>query len=723
MSEAIHFEVDDGIATLSLDVAGKPMNVVTPAFKRELAECIERVANDAGIRGVIVASRRDSFMAGADLKSLATVFEQPLTVEEMLMEHSDFSKMLRRLETCGKPVVAAINGTALGAGLELCLACHRRIAADNPRALLGLPEVTVGLLPGAGGIQRLIRLIGIEKAVPLLTQGTKFDPRYALDQGIVHAVVEPARLMTEARNWLLSRPSCEQPWDRKDFRIPGGGIGAARMGELFASATALTARATQRNYPAPIAILSAVYEGSVVPIDAALRIESRYFVSLLRNPVARNMTRTMFINKGAADKLVRRPEGVPASRVERLGIVGAGMMGAGIAYVSARGGMNVILLDATIDKAEGGKEYSRKLMAGAVEKGKATQEEMRAVLDRIKTTADYSDLAACTLVIEAVFEERAIKADVTRKTDAVVPAGAVLASNTSTLPITGLAEAARKPENFIGLHFFSPVDRMPLVEVILGKRTSPEALAKALDYVQQIRKTPIVVNDRRGFYTSRVFATYTNEGMSLLKDGVHPALIENAAKQAGMAVGPLAVSDEVTLELIYKVDRQARADLGKDYTPGSATDVVVKMYELKRWGKRSDGGFYEYPPGQRKMLWPKLAELFPRAATQPIVEECKRRLLYIQALESARCYFERVLTSPADADIGSILGWGFPVWTGGTLSLIETVGVEKFVAECDRLASAHGERFRPPESLRDMARGDGRFHERSELSKHGSAAR
>lgn len=721
MSEAVHFEVSEGIATLWLDVEGKPMNVVTPAFQRELAECVERVADDVGIFGAIVASRRDSFLAGADLKWLATVFEQRLTVQEMLVEHSDLSKTLRRLETCGKPFVAAINGTALGAGLELGLACHRRIVAENPRTLIGLPEVTVGLLPGAGGIQRLIRLIGIEKAVPLLTQGTKLDPRAALDLGIMHAIVEPSQLMAEARNWLTTRPPSQQPWDRKGFQVPGGSITAPRIADFFASATALAARATQRNYPAPIAILSAVYEGSAVPIDAALRIESCYFVSLLRDPVARNMTRTLFINKGAAEKLARRPQGVAKSRIERLGVLGAGMMGAGIAYVSARAGLHAVLLDSTLQKAEAGKDYSRKLLQAAVEKGRATPEDMRAVLDRIQPAVDYADLAACPLVIEAVFEDRAIKANVTRQTDAVVPTSAVLASNTSTLPIAGLAAAARRPENFIGLHFFSPVDRMPLVEVIVGKRTSPETLARALDYVQQIRKTPIVVNDSRGFYTSRVFATYTNEGMSLLQDGVHPALIENAAKQAGMAVGPLAVSDEVTLELLYKVNRQAREDLGKDYAPLSAIDVVLKMYEIERWGRRSGGGFYEYPLGQRKTLWPKLAELFPRAAAQPAVEHCKQRLLYIQALESARCYFERVITQPEDADIGSILGWGFPSWTGGTLSLIETVGVSSFVAACDRLADGHGARFAVPEPLRDMARRNEVFHERHDSPAHAVA--
>jgi 3-hydroxyacyl-CoA dehydrogenase/enoyl-CoA hydratase/3-hydroxybutyryl-CoA epimerase len=481
--------------------------------------------------------------------------------------------------------------------------------------------------------------------------------------------------------------------------------------QVFMAGTAMTAKATQHNYPAPVAILSCVFEGTIVPIDLGLRIESKYFTSLFEDPVARNMVRTLFVNKQAADKLARRPEGVEKSSVTRLGMLGAGMMGAGIAHVSAMAGIDVVLLDTSDEKAEKGKDYSRSLLQKRIDKGKMDAEAARVILERIQTTTDYAALSGCELVIEAVFEHRDIKADVTGKADAVMSDDSVFASNTSTLPITGLATKFSDPTRFIGLHFFSPVDRMPLVEVILGEQTSDECTAKALDYVKQIRKTPILVNDSRGFYTSRVFGTYTNEGMALLQDGVNPALIENAARQAGMAVGPLAVSDEVTLELQHKVINQSLEDMGDDYNVPSAVAVVETMYEtLERWGKRFGKGFYDYPDGGKKRLWPGLSEHWPLADEQPDVEEVERRLLYIQAIETARCIEEGVLTHPADGDIGSIFGWGFPAWSGGTLSLIETVGVSEFVAECDRMASEYGPRFEVPPALRALAESGGTYY-------------
>jgi 3-hydroxyacyl-CoA dehydrogenase/enoyl-CoA hydratase/3-hydroxybutyryl-CoA epimerase len=716
-SQAIRVEVDaDGIATVTIDLPGRSMNVITPALTAELAATVDRIAGDATIRAAIITSGKPAFIAGADLMDIVNIYGSGVSGPELMREISRYSGALRKLETSGKPVAAAINGTALGGGLELCLASHYRVLADDPKAVVGLPEVQVGLLPGAGGTQRLPRLIGIQPALELMTQGTHVEPAKARALGIVHALAPAADVVAAARRWLKESPDAVQPWDKKGFRWPGG-AGAMHPGAMqtFMAGNALIADKTQHNYPAPISILSAVYEGSIVPFDTGLKIEARYFTRLLLDPVYRNMTRTLFINKGAAEKLVRRPAGVPKSKVTRLGMLGAGMMGAGIAYVSARAGMEVVLLDTTREAADKGKDYSRGLLQKRVDQGRGTVAEMEAILARIHPTADYADLKGCELVVEAVFESREIKADVTRKTEAVVADTAVFASNTSTLPITGLAEASARPANFIGLHFFSPVDKMPLVEIIVGRRTSAETLARALDYVAQIRKTPIVVNDSRGFYTSRVFMTYCNEGMALLQEGVLPALIENAGRQAGMPVGPLAVHDEVSLELSVKIYQQTRKDLGESYAGPSAIAVALKFAEeLGRKGKKYGKGFYEYPaPGQkdgRKQLWSGIAQVYQPAARQPSVEEVKKRLLYIQALESYRCLEEGVVTEPADADLGSILGWGYPPWTGGTLSFIETVGLAAFVAGCDRLAEACGPRFRVPDSLRARAARDERFY-------------
>ncbi len=705
-SNAISIDVDkQGIATLTIDMPDRSMNVITPELTAELTAAVDRILGDSAIKSAIITSGKPAFIAGADLMGIVTLYGSGVTGLELMREISNYSAVLRKLETGGKPIAAAINGTALGGGLELCLACHFRVLSDDLKAVVGLPEVQVGLLPGAGGTQRLPRLIGIQPALELMTQGTHVAPAKAKALGIVHALAPASELLNVARRWLTQAADPVQPWDKKGFRWPGG-AGALHPGvqQTFMAGSALIADKTQHNYPSPIAILSAVYEGSIVPFDTGLKIEARYFTSLLMNPVYRNMTRTLFINKGAADKLVRRPAGVPKSSVTRLGMLGAGMMGAGIAYVSARAGMDVVLLDGTREAADKGKDYSRALLQKRVGQGRTAQAEMDAIMARIHPTTDYADLKGCELVIEAVFESRDIKADVTRKTEAVIPETAIFASNTSTLPITGLAEASKRPASFIGLHFFSPVDKMPLVEVILGKKTSDDALARALDYVQQIRKTPIVVNDSRGFYTSRVFMTYANEGMALLQEGVLPALIENAGKQAGMPVGPLAVHDEVSIELSAKIYQQTLADLGDTYTGPSAIAVALKFAEeLDRKGKKAGKGFYEYPKDGKKYLWPGLAAAYPPAAKQPDVAEVKKRLLYVQALETVRCLDEGVVTEPADADIGSILGWGYPPWTGGTLSYIETIGLKAFVAESDRLAAAYGPRFEVPESLRERA--------------------
>jgi 3-hydroxyacyl-CoA dehydrogenase/enoyl-CoA hydratase/3-hydroxybutyryl-CoA epimerase len=699
-----HFNLavdDDGIALITMDSPGRSMNVFAPDVERELAQIVDRVVSDAAIKGAIITSGKSSFLAGYDLTELVQGFERNETALQAYEGGRDLTLLFRRMETSGKPWVAAINGLALGGGFEVCLACHYRVMTDDPKAFVGLPEVKVGLLPGAGGTQRMPRLAGIANSLPYLLEGGNISAAEAKKLNLVNEVVPASELLAAAKRWLLGTPSTVQPWDQKGFKVPGGaGFGNAAVAMTFTGATALVAKKTQHNYPAPAAILSCVYEGTILPIDKGLEVESKYFATLVTGPVARNLIRTMFVNKGNADKLSVRPAGVPASQVRKLGILGAGMMGAGVAYVSAMAGMDVVLIDSTIEAAEKGKAYSAKLLAKEVEKGRRKPEQAETILARITPTVDYSLLEGADLVIEAVFENREIKADVTARAEAVIPATSVFASNTSTLPITGLAKASQRPKQFIGIHFFSPVEKMPLVEIIVGKQTSDATLARALDYVGQLRKTPIVVNDSRGFYTSRCFGTYTSEGQTMLAEGVDPALIESAGKLAGMPVGPLAVTDEVSIELQYKVESQSRADLGPKYKERASWPVIRHFVEdLQRPGRKGGAGFYDYPEGGKKKLWDGLRKEYPQLDKQPSAEELKTRLLYIQALESARCYEEGVLRSVHEADLGSILGWGFPAYTGGTLSFIDTVGPAKFVAECKRLAKLYGERFKPTKGL------------------------
>jgi 3-hydroxyacyl-CoA dehydrogenase/enoyl-CoA hydratase/3-hydroxybutyryl-CoA epimerase len=556
------------------------------------------------------------------------------------------------------------------------------------------------------------------------TEGKHIAPEKALEMGFVDEVVEPGKEVAAAKAWVQTTDTNDAPWDRKGFKVPGGaGLMHPAAIQTQVVGTALMQKMTNHNYPAPLAIMSATYEGSVLPMDKALDVESKYFTQLLMDPTSRNMTRTLFLNKGAADKLVRRPEGPEKRPVTKLGILGAGMMGAGVAYVSAYAGMQVVLLDTSQDNAEKGKDYSRNLLQKRIDRGRMDADKAADILERIQTTTSYDDLAGCELVIEAVFEDVDIKADVTAKTEAVIAADSIFASNTSTLPITGLAKASQRPAQFIGIHFFSPVDKMPLVEVIVGEKTGDVAIAQALDYIQQIRKTPIVVNDSRGFYTSRVFGTYSKEGITMLAEGINPALIENVAKQGGMPVGPLAVTDEVTLELSHHVMTQTKKALGDAYVSSAADDVISKFVEdLDRKGKRFGKGFYDYPEGEKKRLWPGLAEHYPRAEEQPNPEEILKRILYVQAIETVRCLDEGVLTHPADADIGSIFGWGFPPHTGGTISFIETEGLKQFVSEADRLAQTYGERFAVPESLRSMSEKGETFYQLAEQEEQRPAA-
>ncbi|MBM3392932.1 MAG: 3-hydroxyacyl-CoA dehydrogenase, partial [Betaproteobacteria bacterium] len=691
----------EGIATLEWDLPGRSQNVLNEQSMAAFAQAAQKALANPAVKGILVASAKADFIAGGDLEMLLKANDAQVMSDNL----KEWHKLFRTLETSGKPVAAALNGTTLGGGLELALACHYRVASDNPKARFGFPEVTLGLLPGAGGTQRAPRLMGIQAALLFLTEGKRIKAQDALKQGLIHAVVPAGTEREATRAWLLEQAGkggkTLQPWDQKGFRIPGGGVMTPGGMQTFMAGNAMLREKTQGNYPAPKHILSCVFEGLQTDIDTGLAIETRYFVSLVRSPEAKNMIRSLFFFMQDANKLARRPKDVPTQKFTKIGMLGAGMMGAGIAHAAASAGLEVALLDSTQENAEGGKAYSAKLLQKRVAKSQLTQDGAAAILARIRPTTDYADLAGCELVVEAVFEDRALKADVTKKTEAVISKDAIFASNTSTLPITGLAEASGRPANFIGLHFFSPADRMPLVEIILGKQTSPATLARSMDFVRAIGKTPIVVNDARGFYTSRVFGTYLSEGMALLQEGVTPALIDNAGRLAGMPVGPLALADEVSLELVHKIARQTRADLGDQYVPRAADQVAALMVEkLNRLGRKSGHGFYEYPAEAKKHLWPGLVEHFPARTEQPSLEQVVERLMLIQSLETVRCLDEGVLTSPQDADVGAILGWGYPPFRGGPIGQIHTMGVANFIAACDRLAEQCGERFRPSESLR-----------------------
>jgi 3-hydroxyacyl-CoA dehydrogenase / enoyl-CoA hydratase / 3-hydroxybutyryl-CoA epimerase len=709
----------DGIVTLTWDMPGRSMNVLSHAAISEYVAAAEEAIADASVKGVVVTSAKPAFIAGADLSMLQSqtshaskAGSRPEAVAKTVFDNlMAFNLALRRIEKGGKPFVAAINGLALGGGLEVCLACHHRVVADDPSIQLGLVEAKVGLMPGAGGTQRMPRLMGAMVALPLMLEGRTIAPAAALKGGLVHKVVPAADLIKEAKAYITAGGKAMQPWDEKGFKITGGDPYGPAGSQLFVACNAMLHAKTMGNYPAPEAILSAVYEGLLVPIDAALRIEARYMTKVMMHPASRNMIRSLFINMQKANKLERRPKGVPPAKLDKIGVLGAGMMGAGIAYVTALGGLDVVLIDRSVEAAERGKSHSAKLLAKQVERGRMEQQAADTILARIAPATSYDGLRDADLVIEAVFEDRSIKADVTQKSATVLPPHATFASNTSTLPITGLAEAWRDAATFVGVHFFSPVDKMQLVEIIRGKKTSDATLAVAMDYVKRIKKTPIVVNDSRGFYTSRVFATYTREGMLMLAEGIKPALIENAGKMTGMPMPPLALSDEVALDLIYKINKQTAQDMGKDYQPSDADDLIEKMVtKLGRLGKKAGKGFYDYPADGKKHLWTDLTRLAPRAAEQPSVDELKRRFLYVQALETARCYEEKVLSAPEDADVGAILGWGFAPWSGGPLSLIDTIGAQEFVRECNRLAQAHGPRFAPNSLLLRMAEKGATFY-------------
>lgn len=700
---------DDNIVILTIQQSRK-MNVLDEHFSNDLEKIAQSFIEDKDSKGLIITSDKDSFIVGADIDQFANI-QSPKQAFDFV-EH--FKKVLRSLETCGKPVVAALTGTALGGGLEVALGCHYRIAVDQPNAKYGLPEVKLGLLPGGGGTQRLMRLVGMQKALELMTQGTKLTTQAAHQLGIIDAVVtDKTSLIEQAKQWIHEHPTAQQPWDAKGFKIPQGNALTPQNAQMLSIAPAMANQKSHGNYPAITHILSCVFEGSLVDIDTGLALESRYFVACAMSQVSKNMIGTLWHQLNSINKGQSRPKSIPPYQTKKVGVLGAGMMGAGIAYVSAKAGIDVVLLDTTMENADKGKMYSENLLDKAIAKGRSNDSKKQSLLDKIQTTTDYADLADCDLVIEAVFEDRDIKAKCTQQTEAVTASDAIFASNTSTLPITGLAKASGRPKQFIGLHFFSPVDKMPLVEIIRGEQTDETTLAKAFDYVLQIGKTPIVVNDSRGFYTSRVFATYITEGSAMLSEGVHPRLIEVAGIKSGMPVGPLALQDEVSLGLMLHINEQTKKDLqkeGKEMPHHPADSVVELMGKTHgRLGKKVGKGFYDYPEGGEKQLWSGLSNLFPVADTQPTQQELIDRFMFIQANETARCYEENVINSIADANIGSIFGWGFAPHHGGTLQFINAYGVDNFVARSQQLAERYGERFAPAQVLVAMAKAHKEF--------------
>ena len=708
MSQAIRYEKgQDRIVVLTIDLPGQSANTMNALYREAMADCVARLqAEKNSIAGVIITSAKKTFFAGGDLNELIKVDRPQATA--FYNRVLSLKSQLRTLETIGKPVVAAINGAALGGGWEICLACHHRIALDDPSLQLGLPEVTLGLLPGGGGVVRMVRMLGIEKALPYLLEGKKLAPQKALQAGLIDDLASDREaLLNKARTWIKANPTAVQRWDVKGFQIPGGTPSNPKVAQMLAIAPSILRSKTQGTLPAPEKILCAAVEGAQVDFDTAQLIETRYFTELVTGQVAKNLIGTFWFQLNQINAGGSRPEGFAPYVTKKVGVLGAGMMGAGIAFVSASAGVDVVLKDVNLAAADRGKAHSAALLDKKVARRQISVEHRQTVLARIHTTDNDADLAGCDLIIEAVFEDRELKAKVSSAAQNVVGADALIASNTSTLPISGLATAVADPSKFIGLHFFSPVEKMPLVEIIKGARTSDETLARGFDFVLQIRKTPIVVNDSRGFFTSRVFGTFTNEGIAMLGEGVCAAMIETEARKAGMPVGPLAISDEVSLSLMSHIRQQTAKDLqaeGKALVEHPAYAVIdLLLSEYKRAGKAAGGGFYEYPAGGQKQLWPELKTRFEKADGQISPKDVRDRLLFVQAIETVRCVEEGVLTSTADANIGSIFGIGFAAWTGGALQFINQYGVKDFVARAQYLAGQYGERFAPPALLLEKA--------------------
>ncbi|WP_375465484.1 3-hydroxyacyl-CoA dehydrogenase NAD-binding domain-containing protein [uncultured Methylobacterium sp.] len=718
------FETDgDGLALATWDCPGRSMNVITEAVIDEIEAIVDAVVTDAAIKGCVITSGKDNFSGGADLTMLQGL---GLEYERLKREQGEepamrrffeasrrLSLVFRKLETCGKPFAAAVSGLCLGGAFELALACHHRVVSDDPRTRVGLPEIKVGLFPGGGGTQRVARLMQTGDALQMLFKGEQIRPAMARSMGLVHDIAGKDEIVAKAKAWILAGGSAVAPWDVPKFKAPSGKVYSPAGMMIWPPANAIYRRETHDNYPAAKAILASVYEGLQLPMDLALKVESRYFAMILRTKEAAAMIRTLFISMGELNKGARRPKDVPASNLKKIGVVGAGFMGAGVAYVTAQAGMDVVLVDQSIEAAEKGKAYAHTLITGQINKGRAKTADRDALLARIQPSADYADLHDCDLVIEAVFEDPKVKAEVIARVEAVIGLDTVFASNTSTLPISGLAKASGRPDAFVGIHFFSPVEKMMLVEIIKGEATGDRALATALDYVRAVKKTPIVVNDARGFFANRCVGAYILEGHKMLNEGVPPAMIENAGKMAGMPVGPLSLNDEVALDLGLKIARATEAQAGPDAVDPAQKALLVEMVEGRgRLGRKNRKGFYDYPEGAAKRLWPGLKDLQPTHADPDSLDiaELKHRLLVVQALEAARTVEEGVITDPREADVGSILGFGFAPFTGGALSYIDFMGAGAFVALARGLEARHGARFAVPGNLAAMAESGGTFY-------------
>lgn len=711
------YEIDaDGIATIAWDVPDKSMNVLTLDGVQELSDLFDKAHADEAVKGIILTSAKRDFAGGMDLNVIALMKtaagDNPAKgLFEGIMQ---FHALERKIELAGmdfktkkggKPTVWAATGTALGIGLELGLSCHYRIAADNPKAKIGLPEIMVGIFPGAGGTTRMVRMLGAMAASPYLLEGKLLAPAKAKGAGIIDEVVPADELQARAREWVLNASQADtvKPWDAKGYRMPGGAPYHPAGFMTYVGASAMVHGKTQGVYPAAKALLAAAYEGALVDFDTALKIEARWFTNVLMNPSSAAMIRSLFINKGALEKGAVRPD-VEDQTVKKVGILGAGMMGAGIAYVSAMAGIEVVLIDRDQEAADKGKAHVEEILAGGVKRKKSTPEQAAEIAGRVLATPDYAALKGCDLVVEAVFEDPTIKAEATKKAEAHLGEDAIFATNTSTLPITELAKASRNSENYIGIHFFSPVHKMMLVEIIRGKETGDRAVAKSLDFVRQIRKTPIVVNDARFFYANRCIIPYLNEGARMLVEGIEPALIENAARQLGMPLGPLQLMDEISIDLGVKIAKATKAAMGDAYPDDVADGVLFKMFDDGRLGRKSNSGFFEYDEkGKRQGLWPTLAKYWPVAETQPELHEVQHRLAMIQTLEAVRALEEGVLMDIREGDVGAILGWGFMPWSGGPFSWLDILGADKAVEMCDGLTETYGERFKTPDLLRDMA--------------------
>jgi len=725
------FEVDaDGIALATWDMPDRSMNVITPEVVEELSRLVDTVAGDEAVKGCVIASGKEAFSGGADLTMLQGLSAQYARLakekgEEEAMsfffeESRKLSLLYRRMETCGKPFAAAIHGVCLGGAFELALACHFRVLSDSDATRVGLPEIKVGLFPGAGGTQRVARLMQTGDALQMLFKGEQIRALMARNMGLAHAVAPRDQIVQAAKDWIKQGGSAVAPWDQKGFKLPSNKVYSAAGMQIWPAANAIYRRETQDNYPAAYAILEAVYQGLQLPMDLALKVESRWFAKILRSKEAAAMIRTLFISMQELNKGARRPKDVPPTKLKKVGVVGAGFMGASVAYVTANAGLEVVLIDRDVEAAEKGKAHSHKLMSDQIMKGRAKTADRDALLSRIAASADYNDLSDCDLVIEAVFEDPKVKAEVIQKVEAAIRPDCIFASNTSTLPISGLAKTSKNAGQFIGIHFFSPVEKMMLVEIIMGKETGDKALATALDYVRAIKKTPIVVNDSRGFFANRCVLAYILEGHLMLTEGVPPAMIENAGKQAGMPVGPLSLNDEVGVDLGLKILKATKAQLGEAAIVPEQEQLLARLVEQEgRLGRKNRKGFYDYPEGAPKCLWTGLTDLQPTQLEPEFIDmqELKSRLLVTQALEAARTVEEGVITDPREADVGSILGFGFAPFTGGALSYIDFMGPKAFVDRCRELQARHGDRFAPPKILLDMAASGETFYGRAAKEK------